>query len=79
LLGACAAPKPVASRAASTSVNESSVIGPAGVFPNEQIVVGQQKRLYRLVVPASVDRARPAPLLIAFHGMWIDSKDLMPR
>lgn len=36
-------------------------------------------RAYRLVVPASVDLARPAPLLVAFHGMLIDNKDTMPQ
>jgi polyhydroxybutyrate depolymerase len=50
-----------------------------GVFPDESIPVGGAPRTYRLVVPESVDLTRPAPLVIAFHGMGIDSKDLMPR
>jgi len=50
-----------------------------GTFAEESITVGGQKRLYRLVVPKSVDLSKPTPLLVAFHGMGIDSKDLMPR
>lgn len=50
-----------------------------GVFPNEKLTVGKQTREYRLVVPKSVDQSKPAPLVIAFHGMGIDSKDLMPK
>lgn len=50
-----------------------------GTFTSESILVGAQKREYRLVVPKSVDLAKPAPFLVAFHGMGIDSKDLMPK
>ncbi len=52
--------------------------GPAGNFPDEKIDVAGKTRQFRLIVPKSVDRARPAPLVIAFHGMLIDSKDFMP-
>lgn len=31
------------------------------------------------MVPNSVDLTRSAPLVIAFHGMLIDSKDMMPK
>jgi polyhydroxybutyrate depolymerase len=51
----------------------------AGTFPDESLVVGGQKREFRLVVPMSVDLSKPAPLVFAFHGMGIDSKDLMPK
>ncbi|MDX1944157.1 MAG: PHB depolymerase family esterase [Pirellulaceae bacterium] len=37
-----------------------------------------EPREYRLVVPRSIDLTHPAPLVFAFHGMGIDSKDLMP-
>src|SRR5437660_809114 len=50
-----------------------------GNFASETVKVGDSQREYRLVVPKSVDLARPAPLVVAFHGMFIDSKDLMPR
>ena len=50
-----------------------------GDFPSETVKVGTANREYRLVVPPTVDLTQPAPLLIAFHGMLIDSKDLMPR
>lgn len=50
-----------------------------GTFAEESLNAGGQKRVYRLVVPKSVDLAKPAPLLVALHGMGIDSKDLMPR
>jgi polyhydroxybutyrate depolymerase len=49
-----------------------------GNFASESIKVGDAKREYRLVVPKTVDLTEPAPLVIAFHGMLIDSKDLMP-
>lgn len=53
--------------------------GTHGTFPDEALAVGKQKRAYRLVVPKSVDLDKPAPLVVAFHGMLIDSKDLMPK
>ncbi|MBL8797726.1 MAG: dienelactone hydrolase family protein [Planctomycetia bacterium] len=49
-----------------------------GEFAAETVKVGDVSREYRLVVPKSVDLAKPAPLVVAFHGMLIDSKDLMP-
>ena len=49
-----------------------------GEFPAESVQVGHVERAYRLVVPKSVDLSQPAPLVIAFHGMLIDSKDVMP-
>jgi polyhydroxybutyrate depolymerase len=53
--------------------------GTHGTFADEQLAVGKQTRAYRLIVPKSVDLDRPAPLVVAFHGMGIDSKDLMPK
>ncbi len=52
---------------------------PTGEFPLETVKVGETPRTFRLVVPKSVDPMKPAPLVVAFHGMGIDSKDLMPR
>jgi len=49
-----------------------------GEFASETLKVGTATREYRLVVPKAVDLAKPAPLVVAFHGMLIDSKDLMP-
>jgi poly(3-hydroxybutyrate) depolymerase len=49
-----------------------------GEFAAEVLMVGGTKREYRLFVPTSVDLARPAPLVVAFHAMLIDSKDVMP-
>ena len=53
--------------------------GTHGTFADESLDVGKQKRAYRLVVPKSVDLDKPAPLVIAFHGLLIDSKDVMPK
>src|SRR5262245_41847544 len=50
-----------------------------GDFGSETVKVGAAKREYRLVVPGTVDLTKPAPLVIAFHGMLIDSKDVMPK
>jgi polyhydroxybutyrate depolymerase len=49
-----------------------------GNFGSETVKVGDVTREYRLVVPKTVDLTKPAPLVIAFHGMLIDSKDFMP-
>lgn len=54
-------------------------LGGAGQFPAATVKVGTSARVFRLVVPKSVDLRKPAPLVIAFHGILIDSKDLMPR
>lgn len=51
----------------------------AGEFPDVGIDVDGQAREFRLIVPDSVDLTKPAPLVIALHGILIDSKDLMPR
>jgi polyhydroxybutyrate depolymerase len=53
--------------------------GKHGTLPDESLKVGNETRTFRLVVPKSVDLAKPAPLVVAFHGMGIDSKDLMPK
>jgi polyhydroxybutyrate depolymerase len=53
--------------------------GPSGEFPNESLTVGRVKRDYRLYVPPSANTGRPAPLVVAFHGMLVDSKDVMPK
>jgi polyhydroxybutyrate depolymerase len=53
--------------------------GTHGTFVDEKLKVGSQERVYRLVVPKSVDLKKPAPLVVAFHGMGIDSSKVMPR
>ncbi|MBM3982059.1 MAG: hypothetical protein FJ304_17710 [Planctomycetes bacterium] len=53
--------------------------GAHGTFPDEAVNAAGKSRAFRLVVPASVDLRAPAPLVVAFHGMLIDSKDVMPR
>src|SRR5215470_11867962 len=50
-----------------------------GDFGSETVKVGNATREYRLVVPKTVDLAKPAPLVVAFHGMLVDSKDVMPQ
>ena len=50
----------------------------AGEFASESLVVGKVTRVYRLVVPKTVELTKPAPLVVSFHGMGIDSKDFMP-
>jgi polyhydroxybutyrate depolymerase len=49
-----------------------------GNFASRQIKVGDQAREYRLIVPKSIDLKKSAPLVVAFHGMGIDSKNFMP-
>ena len=52
--------------------------GAVGTFANETIDIDGQSREYRLVVPQSVDGVKPVPVLFAFHGFLVDSKDVMP-
>jgi polyhydroxybutyrate depolymerase len=67
-------------RAAPVAANfDDKPTGTHGTFPDEKITVGKESRTFRFVVPKSVDLTKPAPLVVAFHGMLIDSKDLMPR
>jgi polyhydroxybutyrate depolymerase len=49
-----------------------------GEFESETVQVADVTRTYRLFVPRSVDLAKPAPLVFAFHGFLIDNKDAMP-
>jgi polyhydroxybutyrate depolymerase len=49
-----------------------------GNFAGEALTVGKDQRAYRLVVPKTVDFKQPVPLVFAFHGFLIDSKDVMP-
>ena len=66
-------------RAVLAAQNGAAVVaGSAGNFADEKIKVGDKERQFRLIVPKTVDRAKPAPLVVAFHGMLIDSKDFMP-
>lgn len=53
--------------------------GKKGTFTDETIEVDGVTRTYRLIVPQSVDLGRPTPLVFAFHGFLLDSKDLMAR
>ncbi len=50
-----------------------------GEFGNQKVEIGNETRTYRLVVPKTVDLSKPASLVVAFHGMLIDSKDVMPK
>ena len=42
---------------------------------DERIQAAGLERAYRLVVPRTYDPREPAPLVFAFHGFLIDSKD----
>lgn len=68
---------------AATSPPKASPPAPAaakrGTFPDESLAVGGKRREFRLVVPADLDLSKPVPLVVAFHGMAIDSKDVMPK
>lgn len=47
-------------------------------FGSEKVQVGDASREYRLFVPKTVDLSQQAPLVVAFHGMLIDSKRRTP-
>ena len=53
--------------------------GATGTFPDEAMEIAGVKREYRLVIPKSVDNRKPVPIVFAFHGFLVDSKDLMPK
>ncbi len=50
-----------------------------GEFGTESIKIENETRTFRLVVPNTIDLSKPVPLVIAFHGMLIDGKDVMPK
>lgn len=60
------------------SKNDTALTGNAGTFENNQIAVDKVVRKYRLVVSPKLDLNQPSALIVAFHGLGIDSKDLMP-
>ena len=60
-------------------VDAPPAVAKHGEFANESLVVAGTRREYRLFVPRTVKLEQPAPLLVAFHGMLIDSKDVMPQ
>ncbi len=50
-----------------------------GEFGTQRIEIGNETRTYRLFVPETVDLENSVSLVVAFHGMLIDSKDVMPK
>lgn len=56
----------------------SELNGKAGTFENNTISVDGEIRNYRLVVSEKLDLESPNKIIFAFHGLGIDSKDLMP-
>ena len=57
---------------------DSELTGKSGTFENKSITVGGEKRNFRLVVAEKLDLSNPNKIIFAFHGLGIDSKDLMP-
>jgi polyhydroxybutyrate depolymerase len=63
---------------ASKEISETELTGNYGTFENNQIIVENEVRNYRLVVSSKLNLNQTNALIIAFHGLGIDSKDLMP-
>ncbi len=59
-------------------VVDSILNGKAGTFENNTIIVDGEARKYRLVVSEKLNLQTPNKIIFAFHGLGIDSKDLMP-
>lgn len=59
-------------------LSDTPLTGSAGTFENNQIVIDNEVRNYRLVVASKLNLNQSNALIIAFHGLGIDSKDLMP-
>ena len=53
--------------------------GTRGTLVDEKLAVNKQERLYRLMVPKLLALEKPAALVVAFHGMGIDSSKVMPQ
>lgn len=62
----------------SKEAEHPEVNGKAGTFENNSIMVDGQSRKYRLVVSEKLNLQNPNKIIFAFHGLGIDSKDLMP-
>lgn len=63
-----------------STVKAAKRAGPQhGEFDTERIEIGGETRTYRLFVPNTVDLDKSVSMVIAFHGMLIDSKDFMPK
>jgi predicted esterase len=60
------------------SLVDSALNGNAGTFENNTIIIDGNLRKYRLVVSEKLDLKIPNKIIFAFHGLGIDSKDLMP-
>lgn len=58
--------------------SDTLVFGGSGTFETLVIDVDNTERKYRLEVAPDIDLQKENPLIIAFHGLGIDSKDLMP-
>lgn len=68
------------STSTATTAERAGPAGPRhGEFSTQRIKIGGETRTYRLVVPKSVDLETSVSLVVAFHGMLIDSKDVMPK
>ena len=65
--------------AAVAEEKKAAKTGTHGTFVDEKLKVGTQERLYRLMVPKLLDLKKPASLVVAFHGMGIDSSKVMPH
>ena len=59
-------------------VLDTELTGKAGTFENNIIAVDGEERSYRLVVSSKLNLTTPNKIIFAFHGLGIDSKDLMP-
>lgn len=59
-------------------VSDTELSGKSGTFDNNQIIVNNEVINYRLVVSSKLNLNQKNAIIIAFHGLGIDSKDLMP-
>ena len=60
------------------TLNDTELTGKAGTNENNEIFINNESRKYRLVVSEKLNLNNPSKLIYAFHGLGIDSKDLMP-
>lgn len=61
-----------------SKLEDTKLTGQAGTFDNNELIVDGEKRNYRLVVSSKLDLSKNNKIVVAFHGLGIDSKDLMP-
>ncbi len=69
---------PISCKDRENKILDTPLRGEAGTFENNVLMVDGEMRHYRLVVSPALNLDTPNKIIFAFHGLGIDSKDVMP-